>query len=85
MSFKELCKTKELKEAIMNDIHKVSKECGLHGFEQVRAIYVEATPFSVENDLMTPTFKLKRNKIRDRYEKEIAQLYAELPLLKSKL
>lgn len=34
----------------------------LQGFEQVRAIYLESpsNQFSVENELLTPTFKLKR-------------------------
>lgn len=84
-SFTEVCRSSKLKDAIMKDIIKLSKENGLHGFETVKAVYLEASPFSVENDLMTPTFKLKRQKVRDRYGKEIEGLYAGLSKPLSKL
>ena len=84
-SFSEICRSSKVKDAIMKDIVKLSKENGLHGFETVKAVYLEAAPFSVGNDLMTPTFKLKRQKVRDRYEKEIEALYAELIKPLSKL
>jgi long-chain acyl-CoA synthetase len=74
----QICQSDRFNKAILKDIARLSKENGLHGFETVRAIHVEAKPFSVENDLMTPTFKLKRQKIRDKYEKLIGALYANL-------
>jgi len=84
-SLAQLCLGNELKDAIMKDIVQYSKEAGLHGFETVRAIHLESVPFSVENGLLTPTFKVKRQQIRDKYIKEIEQLYAGLPAPKSKL
>jgi long-chain acyl-CoA synthetase len=83
--FEKICKSEELREAIMSDIRKLSKESKLNGFETVKAIYLDSSPFSVENEILTPTFKLKRNKARDQYEKEIAKLYATLPPPRSKL
>ena len=83
--FPQLCQSSALKAAIMADIQKLSTENGLHGFEIVKAVHVESTLFSIENDLMTPTFKLKRQKIRDQFEKVIAELYASLPPPLSKL
>jgi long-chain acyl-CoA synthetase len=77
-SFDALCQSEILKSAIMSDIKKLSTKSSLHGFETVQAIHLESTPFSVENDFMTPTFKLKRQKIRDLHENVIADLYAEL-------
>ena len=56
-------------------------ECGvsclrlllLQGFEQVKAIYVESPEnhFTVENDLLTPTFKLKRAPLQKKYQPQI--------------
>lgn len=50
------------------------------GFEMVRAIYIESPShlFSVENDLLTPTFKLKRAPLQKRYQAEIDAMYAAL-------
>lgn len=84
-SFDQLCKNKLLKDDIMADIKKLSKSNGLHGFETVRAIHIGSEPFSVENGLLTPTFKMKRQQLKDRYESVIDALYQNTPPLKSKL
>lgn len=83
--FTEICLSQIANTAILKDIARVSKDNGLHGFECVKAIHLEKTPFSVEANLMTPTFKLKRQQAQQRYEKEIAKLYASLPPPASKL
>jgi long-chain acyl-CoA synthetase len=85
LSFADLCKMDTLRKDLMADIARLSKENGLHGFETVKAVYVEPNQFTPENDLLTPSFKLKRHTARDYYEKEIADMYASLSLPKSKL
>ena len=85
LSFSKLCQSTQLKEAIMADIHRLSKAQGLHGFETPKAIYLESNLFTTENDLVTPTFKLKRNKLKDNYEHQINEMYASLPAPISKL
>lgn len=85
-SFESLCKSnKDLKMDIMKDIKTLSKSNGLHGFETVKAIHLDSEPFSVENALLTPTFKMKRQQLRDKYEKIIDDLYKSVPPPKSKL
>ena len=44
---------------------------------QVRAVYLHPEPFSVDNDLLTPTMKNKRTQLRRTFQCEIQQLYAE--------
>jgi long-chain acyl-CoA synthetase len=85
LSFEQLCRSEVLSGELMSEVLKLSKENGLHGFETVRAIHVEPKPFTTENDLVTPTFKLKRQKARDYYEKEIVDMYASVPPPKSRL
>lgn len=57
---------------------QVEEDAKLHGFEKVKAIYLEPEPFSVENDMLTPTFKLKRPQCKARYETHIRDMYASL-------
>ena len=85
LSFAELCASDALREELSSEVLRLSKENGLHGFETVRAVHVEANPFTTENDLVTPTFKLKRQKARDYYEKEIAEMYSSIPPPQSNL
>lgn len=40
----------------------------LRGFEQLKAIYLEPSPFDIERDLVTPTFKLKRPQLLKYYK-----------------
>lgn len=44
--------------------------------ERVRAFHLVAEPFTEENGLMTPTMKLRRRAIAERYAAEIDALYA---------
>jgi len=83
--FAEICQNETLKKMIKNEIMKVGKVNGLHGFEIPKSIYLDSEPFSVENGLLTPTFKLKRQQARDKYERQIETMYAELPKPKSNL
>ena len=48
----------------------------LNSFEQPKDIYFSLDPFTVENDILTPTFKLKRNKGLQAYQQQIDAMYA---------
>jgi long-subunit acyl-CoA synthetase (AMP-forming) len=54
------------------------KAARLKGFEDIKALLLEGEAFSVENDLMTPSFKLKRAPLQKRYQVR-CQLLAALP------
>ncbi|EQC29048.1 hypothetical protein SDRG_13202 [Saprolegnia diclina VS20] len=75
-SFADWCSSPAIVDAILADIKRVSKAQGLLGFEIVRAVHLETEPFSVENDLMTPTFKLKRHQAKVVYSARLDALYA---------
>lgn len=40
---------------------KKEEECKLNGLEKVKKVYFHSEPFSIQNDMLTPTFKVKRN------------------------
>lgn len=41
-------------------------------------MYLESEPFSLQNNLLTPTQKLKRMEARERYQAIIDELYGKL-------
>ncbi len=48
---------------------------GLSPLERVRRFTVAHAPFTVENQMMTPTLKIRRHTIRAAYGEEIEGLY----------
>lgn len=46
------------------------------GYAQVRRVSVSLEPWSVENGMLTPTLKLKRPKVMERFNAEIDAMYA---------
>jgi long-chain acyl-CoA synthetase len=55
----------------LEEINRISAENKLSSLEKPKEIHISKEPFSVENNILTPTFKLKRNIARDVYKKEI--------------
>ncbi|KFV48587.1 Long-chain-fatty-acid--CoA ligase 1, partial [Gavia stellata] len=75
-SYEELCKNKDLKKHILEDMVRIGKESGLKSFEQVKDIAVHTEMFSIENGLLTPTLKAKRPELRKYFQSQIDELYA---------
>ncbi|XP_015245082.1 PREDICTED: long-chain-fatty-acid--CoA ligase 1-like [Cyprinodon variegatus] len=73
-------KVQEVKAAILEDIVRLGKEGGLKSFEQVKAIHIHTEMFSIENGLLTPTMKAKRNEMRQCFRSQIDQLYATISM-----
>uniref|UniRef100_A0A671W941 Long-chain-fatty-acid--CoA ligase n=1 Tax=Sparus aurata TaxID=8175 RepID=A0A671W941_SPAAU len=79
-SYSELCKNKDVKTAILEDILRLGKEAGLKSFEQVRDITLHPEMFSVQNGLLTPTLKAKRTELRNCFREQIDDLYAKIKI-----
>ncbi|KAF1319452.1 Long-chain-fatty-acid-coa ligase, partial [Globisporangium splendens] len=69
----------ELKKLILDDMEQVGKAAKLFRFERVQKLHVHATAFGPEDDLVTPTFKPKRNNLAHFFAKEIVDMYAGPP------
>ncbi|XP_036312298.1 long-chain-fatty-acid--CoA ligase 1 isoform X2 [Pipistrellus kuhlii] len=77
-SFEELCRSKEVKKAILEDLVRLGKESGLKTFEQVKGITLHPELFSIENGLLTPTMKAKRPELRNYFRSQIDELYSTI-------
>ncbi len=53
------------KKLVMDDLQRLAVENKLSGLEKPKAICFTLVPFSVDNNILTPTFKLKRNIARE--------------------
>lgn len=64
----------KIEEILLNKItHQISE---FPGYAKIRRIAVIPEPWSVENGLLTPTLKLKRAKVFEKYKAEVDKLYA---------
>jgi long-chain acyl-CoA synthetase len=77
-TLEDICKSEDVKNMIMDEIKKMAKETKLHGFEIPAEICLISEPFTIENGLLTPTFKTKRNKAYLKYKTEIDNMYKAL-------
>uniref|UniRef100_A0A3B0MXW3 Long-chain-fatty-acid--coa ligase 5, putative n=1 Tax=Theileria annulata TaxID=5874 RepID=A0A3B0MXW3_THEAN len=57
---KEQCNLKELQEYMSKEIEKVFHNSDVKGFEKIKNFYIEHEMFTIENNLLTTTSKLKR-------------------------
>ncbi|KAI1316323.1 Long chain acyl-CoA synthetase 7 peroxisomal [Mortierella claussenii] len=76
-SFEGLCATPLVHSTLLKELSAFGRKCDLKGFEILKSIYVSSEPFTVENDLLTPTFKLKRHAAKAKYAAEIDRMYRE--------
>ena len=61
------------KEKINNVIEKINKKLTL--VEKIKRIQLIDENFSIENGLMTPTMKVKRKKVTEKYKNQLEKLY----------
>lgn len=58
-------------------LEKIARQIsGFPGYAKVHRALLISEPWTVENEMLTPTLKLKRKKIYEHYQGEIDQLYA---------
>ena len=80
----KICLDPRIVETILNELNEYGKRMGLQGYEMIKALYLDGNVaemnqvFTVENGLMTPTFKLKRKDCYEQYRDVIDNLYVEL-------
>ncbi|KAJ3310858.1 Long chain acyl-CoA synthetase 7 peroxisomal [Blyttiomyces sp. JEL0837] len=79
----DLCANAQYKAGILEDMQKLGKSKKLAGFEIPRALHLDADPMTIENGLLTPTMKVKRNVAQEKYKAQIDAMYAAINAKKS--
>nr|WP_227983417.1 carboxylic acid reductase [Nocardia spumae] len=64
--------------ALGESLQLLAREAGLNSYEIPRDFLLETAPFTQDNGLLSGIGKLLRPKLKERYGKELEQLYAEL-------
>ena len=73
-----LCKLPEARKWMLDEMTKTAKAGKLKGFEIVKGVHLEPTPWTPESELLTPTFKLKRPQLQKKYQVELDGMYAAM-------
>ena len=74
-SDEKLLENARIKEMMLSEVEKASAE--FKGFEKVKRITLTAEDFTTQNDLLTPSLKVKRRVVWQKYGQPIEALYAE--------
>ncbi len=72
----DLVQSKEVKALIQGEIEEKNRD--LASFESIKKVII-VPEFTIDNGLMTPTLKLKKARIRERYQQEITAMYQGSP------
>ncbi|KAJ3326027.1 hypothetical protein HDV06_002412 [Boothiomyces sp. JEL0866] len=77
-SIHEAIRNPSIINAVQKTLEAFGKAKGLKGFENVKNWHLTTEAFTVENNLLTPTFKLKRHDAKLKYQSQIDELYSQL-------
>ncbi|MCK5607670.1 long-chain fatty acid--CoA ligase [Candidatus Pacearchaeota archaeon] len=72
-TYPELLARDEIKSVIKRDI--IDATTDLPSYEKIKAFALIPEPFTAKNEMLTPSFKLKRKKITERYNDILETLY----------
>jgi long-chain acyl-CoA synthetase len=71
-SLEDLCENPQIVKRIQRDAVELTRE--LNDYERVKRVYLLAREFSIDKGEMTPTLKIKRGVIDEKYEEAINEI-----------
>lgn len=74
-SLAQMAQDPRLKKDILDDIVRLGKEANLNSFEQVKSLHLHSELMTVENGLLTPTMKMKRQDVAKYFHLQIENMY----------
>ena len=72
------CEEKKVKDAVLQNFEDVRRASGAPGYERIRNVWLAIEPFTIENNLLTPTLKLKRPIAARHFRDVLDRLYREM-------
>jgi long-chain acyl-CoA synthetase len=69
----ELVTLEQFHKAMAAAVERVNKS--LSNLEKIRRFILAAEPFTIENEMLTPSMKIRRHKIRERHGAALDALY----------
>ena len=74
----DLCKDPAAENLVLSELKATGKAEKLKGFEIICKLTLEPKQFTIEEELLTPTFKLRRPQLQKRYQGRIDAMYEAL-------
>ncbi|OAA70403.1 AMP-dependent synthetase/ligase [Cordyceps fumosorosea ARSEF 2679] len=75
---REVAAHPKVKREFLRILEDIGKKKKLSGYERIKNLTLAVDPFSVENELLTPTLKLKRQQAAKVYRADIVRMYKEI-------
>lgn len=76
--YKKLINDPQVNAAFMVELEKAGKAGKLRGFEFVKRLHLSTDMFSVENNMMTPTSKVRRPQVREFFADKVQAMYEDI-------
>lgn len=73
----------KLKKIILQELNRGVKHANLQGFEKLHNLHLDIEPLKIEDEVLTPTLKLKRANAKKKFAGVIKNLYEEGSLVKN--
>ncbi|MCB0310092.1 MAG: AMP-binding protein, partial [Bdellovibrionales bacterium] len=70
----EIADNSEVRRLIHSEIERINGS--LANFESVKKFFLVSDEFTIDNGLLTPTFKVKRKAVQERFQQQIDRLYS---------
>jgi long-chain acyl-CoA synthetase len=67
-----------VKGAFLKLLDKIGKDHKFNSFEKIKNCYLDVEPFTIENEMLTPTLKLKRPQTARAFRAHIDRMYEEI-------
>lgn len=77
LDFPSMCRSEVVRGVVFEEMDKIASNSSLMGFEKVKNIHLDSEAWTVENGMLTPTMKLKRDHSKNHYKTVIDKLYQE--------